>query len=364
MPEPQPVVDVEALLAPISEERPCGEDQYYTGVRDELKSARTTDEDQSRENARVADFRLTKELAIDALSNKAKDLQFAAWLTEALTRLHGIAGLRDGFKVIGGLHERYWDGYYPELDEGDSENRARCLADFDGIAASALLDVVIAKAGPLTKTVTHLVSANRTLRAPEREEDKPAYEQAKAELEEAKSQIEEAKEKTPRAFYEDAVATVDACLAAYQVMDKAIDVKFGAGNAPSLRQLKTRLDEVKTFVTRALAQKKAQEGDGASAGEEGEGEATEGTGSGGGKGQPKGRQEALQRLRDVAAWFKRNEPHSPVPFLVERAVIWAEKPFDFWLQDILKDGAALEQIRESIGIRTIEAAESAAPPAE
>src|SRR3546814_18044325 len=35
---------------------------------------------------------------------------------------------------------------------------------------------------------------------------------------------------------------------------------------------------------------------------------------------------AIRALGEIAAWFKRVEPHSPVSFLPERAVLWSDTP--------------------------------------
>jgi type VI secretion system protein ImpA len=47
------------------------------------------------------------------LTTQSKDLQLAAWLTEALARIDGFAGLQAGLQLIRGLLERYWDTLHP-----------------------------------------------------------------------------------------------------------------------------------------------------------------------------------------------------------------------------------------------------------
>jgi len=44
----------------------------------------------------VANWRLVSETASDCLASRSKDLMLACWFTEALTHVHGFAGLRDG----------------------------------------------------------------------------------------------------------------------------------------------------------------------------------------------------------------------------------------------------------------------------
>src|SRR4051812_45677698 len=97
-----PVVDLELLLQPISEENPSGESLRYSGLYDEISEARRADEVLSQgewqTELKVADYRKVIELAVPALSTKSKDLQIAAWLLESLIKQFGFPGLRDGLK--------------------------------------------------------------------------------------------------------------------------------------------------------------------------------------------------------------------------------------------------------------------------
>jgi type VI secretion system protein ImpA len=67
-------------------------------------------------------------------------------------------------------------------------------------------------------------------------------------------------------------------------------------------------------------------------------------------GNPAGRAEALRRLAEIAEYFRRTEPHSPVSFLVQRAVKWGNMSLDQWLDEVLKDQDALRLMRDLLGI--------------
>ena len=41
--------------------------------------------------------------------------------------------------------------------------------------------------------------------------------------------------------------------------------------------------------------------------------------------EPQGREDAYRQLRGIADYLARTEPHSPVPYLIYRAVEWGEK---------------------------------------
>src|SRR5713101_2338531 len=107
-------VDVEALLAPIAGSNPSGEPLRDTPAYDAIKEARRSDDTTLNQGEWKRDVKLANwgeaiELAIEAITHKSKDLQVAAWLTEALVKVYGFAGLRDGLRVLRELQELYWD---------------------------------------------------------------------------------------------------------------------------------------------------------------------------------------------------------------------------------------------------------------
>ena len=120
-------IDLESLLKPISKDRPCGEDMRYTEVHEEIKEARRFDNvlDQGdwKRELKKSDWSKVITLSITALSKKTKDLQVAAWLTEALITTEGFGGLASGLTLTGRLLKEYWDSLYPPLDDGDLEYR-------------------------------------------------------------------------------------------------------------------------------------------------------------------------------------------------------------------------------------------------
>ena len=61
------------------------------------------------------------------IATKSKDLQLAAWLTDALVRTEGFAGLKQGLQLLQGMTTTFWDTVYPQLEDGDAELRATPL---------------------------------------------------------------------------------------------------------------------------------------------------------------------------------------------------------------------------------------------
>ncbi|MBV9211453.1 MAG: hypothetical protein JOZ52_12520, partial [Acidobacteria bacterium] len=159
---------------------------------------------------------------------------------------------------------------------------------------------------------------------------------------------------TRRAFYEETWNTLNECWAEFQSLDKVMDEKYDR-QTPGLGSLKKSLDEVRTLVEKLLKEKRILEPDAVeeAVGAEGEaGASADGGATGIGTGPVRTRQEALRRLAEVSDYFRRTEPHSPVAYLVQRAIKWGQMPLETWLQDVIKDDTVLGQLRETLGLNT------------
>ena len=123
------VVD-ERVLVPISEQKPAGED--LRGLKDwvEIRKARPSSNDiGSRQDWEPAspvktDWATYKAVVQQALCRKSKDLELGVFLTEACSRVHGFAGVRDGIWTLKGLLTGFADrGLYPLPEDGSLEGR-------------------------------------------------------------------------------------------------------------------------------------------------------------------------------------------------------------------------------------------------
>ncbi|MBK9968568.1 MAG: type VI secretion system protein TssA [Holophagales bacterium] len=366
-----PLLDFDRLLAPVSEDRPSGESLQYSGLFDEIREARRADDvlaqgDWKRE-LKVADWDEAVALSTDALLAKTKDLQIGAWLAEGLTMLHGFAGARDGLKLMKGLHERFWETCYPEIDEGDMEGRANVLSFLDRQVALSLrkapmtrapgmnfswLEWNESRAFDIPESITGPLDADAQSRLSELKR------QAVEENKTAGEDFRKAKGSTPKVFYEDASKALAQAWDEFQGLDRVMDEKFGR-QTPGLGELKKAIEEVRRVVDGILKEKRALEPDAKAAGGA-PAAAEEGGADGGGavvyrtagpSGPIRSRSEALARLGEVAEFFRQTEPHSPVSYLVQRAITWGQMPLETWLADVIKDTGVLEGIKETLGIR-------------
>src|SRR2546430_7651904 len=66
------------------------------------------------------------------------------------------------------------------------------------------------------------------------------------------------------------------------------------------------------------------------------------------------RAEAYARLREAADYLLRTEPHSPVPYLVRRAVTWGNMPLAEVLEQLMQKNSDLATIYTLLGIKPTE----------
>ena len=362
-----PVIDFEVLLQPISEESPSGESLRYSGIYDEIAEARRADDDlmnqgEWKTDLKTADYSKVIDLGISALSTQTKDLQIAVWVSEAVARKHGFAGFRDSLLLLSGFQERFWETLHPEIDEGDMEGRANAISWLDIQFPLALKKIAIT--GGLGYSFNDWEDSKK-FDFPEGMESLPVEERTK--LNELKAQAEKErrvtsnlwvaeKAETRRVAVEKVNFVIDECWVAFNDLNGIIEEKYDRNQMPGLSNVKKALDDIHTQVKKLLEEKRLEEPDPVEEVEEvmeGEsGAVSDGGGKGDGSvsGAINNRKDALRRLAEIAAFFTQTEPHSPVSYLVQRAVKWGNMPLETWLQEVIKDQSVLFQLQETLGV--------------
>src|SRR5262245_2444523 len=350
----KPLLDFDALLAPIPGDNPAGAALRYAGDYDEIKALLPKpDRDAFEASGQEGQWSKLVLLTTQKLRDKSKDLSIAAWLTEGLVRMQGFAGLRDGLTLIHGLCDRFLDTVYPLPDEGDLEVRAAPLqALLERNAGMWVVEI------PLTKA---------PIRSPDTDETIPVsynlwHSIVDAQLEDKKplqGAMEQAAADSPTEFlqrlYGDMQETEDALQQLKGLMAERLE-----GAAPGVVAVAEAVAKCKSRVATVLTKRGVRvggpENNGDEMGENSEAGA-EGHGSNGATSGPiRSREDALVRLREVADFFRRTEPHSPVPYLILRAINWSRMTFDQLLSELVKDENARSEINSTLGIRPGEAA--------
>ncbi len=326
------------LLSPIPGSNPCGENLRYAPIYDRIKEARRVEDDAPRgdyfREAKKADYPLVIELATGVLAAKSKDLQIAAWLTEALLRRDGFPGLREGLNLLRGLLENFWDTVYPELEDADAELRATPLAWVGSYLEQAVKSVPLARGGFhwFDYIESRAVGYGHGEVAAEGEKkQKPSPRTAEGKL--TPEAFDEDVAATSKAFYEQLMQDLDGSLESLQLLDDLCNHKFGEA-APSFRSLRTALEEVKQTVRPLLKKKEEQQPEAQQVLAEASAEEGEPSGAAPAVARaptshlaaedPADREDAVRRIIAVARYLRREEPISPVPYLMLRSLRWGE----------------------------------------
>lgn len=58
----------------------------------------------------------------------------------------------------------------------------------------------------------------------------------------------------------------------------------------------------------------------------------------------------ISKLKECSAYFKSVEPHSPIPYLLEKAILWASLSFPALLKELVHDDMQQKQISQLLGL--------------
>jgi len=328
------------LLNPIEGPNPSGSNLRYEPVYDKIKEARR-EEDQpppgmTERDRKVADNLLVIKLTTDLLTNKTKDLQLAAWLTEALVKRKGFAGLKDGLGLCYGFVDKFWDTVYPELEEGDAQSRGAPLG-FVGTKLEIPLKLV-----PVVEKAAYSLldyQQSREVGYEDQAKTDDAKKKRAALVKEGKLTpeiFEKAFEETPKKFYAQAEQDLDLCLLTLTQLKKTCDEKFGE-DGPAFGPLQSSLDATRHLMHGFLQKKREKEPDPvdvvAAAGDAAAGEA-QGEAAGPVRtgvlisvetsSEPADRVDAIRKVAEAAAFLRQREPTSPASYLMLRGLRWGE----------------------------------------
>ncbi|MBS7813326.1 type VI secretion system protein TssA [Roseococcus pinisoli] len=368
------VVDVAALVEPLGNGDGAGEDlrQDYSpsSIYQKLRDARA--EARAEERARDSDgegdagpaegWREVRRLAVEALSGSSKDFEIAAWLTEALVRQEGLAGLAAGARVLAGLLEQHWDAGHPQPDEDGLEGRSAPLGglaggDTDGTVMQALRRAPLFRrpSGEGFSIYQYEASIDTAGIADETRREQ-RFSQGVIALETVETEA-----KFDRAGLRATVALANETRAAWQLFQDQIDARFGY-DAPSTRRVAEvleRMAEAATLLGGAAeaSPEAAFVGEVAGSGETAAPGAVATAGGGGvGMVMPTafnvaGREQALKALEQLAEFFQKTEPQSFLAYTLNDAVRRGRMTLPELLAEVMQDESARTGMLMALGIR-------------
>jgi type VI secretion system protein ImpA len=378
---PAPLMDlVDRLLAPVPGDDPTGPSARYDPVMAQIRVAREADDPslplgEWERPLKKADWPLVVKLCTQILSERSKDLQVAAWLTEAWIHLHQLDGLRAGTLLINGLLETYWKGVHPQQDEeGDYEARIAPLAWMNETLPLTLRLQVALLPWPDRKPA--FISLEDWTKAPlvapphkdVDADDDPgtAYTPSREEL-----ILVGATTAAPLLLQlrEDLAMT----MADWKALDQLVDNRLGK-EAPSMSRVMDTLGLIDR-ASNSLLSKRLEQPTSEPQIQPGNAINNEETmtpsvqvpepGPIGltpkddfadsdlrlATGPIRSRADAYRQLEGIANFLQSIEPHSPTPYLVRRAVSWGRMPLPELMQEVLREEGDLNRLFTVLGLK-------------
>lgn len=313
----------DALVAPISTERPEGMPAAEDAERYRKIRIARQEEDASlplgawERELKRADWQVAGDLAAEGLATRGKDLQLAAWLFEAMIARTGFAAVAPCLRLVSALVDTYGERLHPQ----DPEHRVNLLAWIGQKLLPPLRRVVLTATGGGREYAWNdweQAHRNEQLRA-------SLGKQRESEIEGASLEdVGAALASTPQETIAALLAQIVAGLTALEALEGTIDAAYGP-DAPGFVAMGELLERIEVVLL-AESRRRGLDPTGAPPAETHEDEASadedEDDAAADARPGTTDRREVYAALAQIAGMLERIEPHSPVPYLIRRAVAW------------------------------------------
>ncbi len=328
-------LDIDALLQPIMGDAPAGQPASVV-LRQQLDLARKED---PFDPTVLADWNGVRKLAEDALRNSGKDLLIATRLAEAVTRLHGFGGLRDGLTLLRRLWDEWWDTLHPLVESPDNMDlRTGPLNWMNDATRAARFPAALGKLPMVRvkKVAYHLHDWQNAATA--------------AQIAAEAAKREDLDVANFRQTYADLVDAGHELRALAQAVDAKIpqaDLSLLAGGSTlgaALAECKTAMEGIAKKLNVPLTDEPAPV------------TSTPATSAGGPAAvthaPPAGssRDALYHQLSHIADALQALEPHSPIPLMIRRAVKLGGLSFPDLMREMIKETRAHEELGQLLGI--------------
>jgi type VI secretion system protein ImpA len=369
MPSPE-VLEFAKLLEPIAGAKPTGIDlranRGPNSPYDKLKDARTAaraaersllvpmgDDDDAKKAYRDAlrtiqeKWPIVRELAPQVIAEQSKDLEIAAWLIEALVRSKsGYAGLRDGFRLVRVLIERFWDNLYPLPDEDGMATRLAPLTGLNGDDSEGTLIAPIKAVAVTENQVDHVITCNTIDQAHELDSlDAERRAQRMAQGAVPMQVVDSSVSESSVDFFVNLLGDINECTDAFDTLTLLLQEKCSHEAPPSSNirnALQSCLDTVQNISRNKLGVVVTSGGD--------NGTAVEGV-TVVAVGSIKSREDAFRTLLQVAEYFRRNEPHTPISYALEQTVRWGKMSLPELLVELIPEESSRTNLFKWVGMK-------------
>ncbi len=336
------MIAVERLLQAVDTDPPCGPNLEYDAAYLELERlAKGRPEQQMGDTVNEAEEPDWPKVASQAaaLLESSKDLRVALLLTRALLRTRGWAGLAEGLAIVAGLLDLYWDHLHPQLDPDDDNDPIMRINALAGLTDAATV-LAWVRATPLVRvralgsyTLRDLALVTGELSPAEGESAPDA-----ASIEAAFAAVE----------LDELSATAQAAAAARDHLASIESItteRAGVGMGADLSKLRVLLDQAVKTLDQRLVQRGATGNSSTAAGAPANGAGSAAPLSG----VVASREQVVEALDKIIAYYERNEPSSPIPLLLTRCKRLVRMTFMDIVRDIAPDAvSAVEALRGRI----------------
>ncbi len=283
------------------------------------------------------------------LLERSKDLRVAAWLTHSTTYSQGLPGLRDGLRLLASLLDKYWDVVHPQLDAEDDNDPTMRVNALVSLTGAGMLNLV--SNAPLVRSAALGAFSLRDYKIANGELPAPAGDEAPPDM----SMIDGAFIDSDAQDVEATATAAREALDAMAAIEASLSQNLLPGQLPDLSPLPQMLQEINAIFNARLAG--ASDSDEADQEEPGVAADASAVGAAATPAQrPAGeinsREDVVRMLDKACEYYRRAEPGSPVPLLLQRAKRLVTMEFMDIMQDLAPDGA--DQAARACGVTSPE----------
>ncbi len=283
------------------------------------------------------------------LLEKTKNLTLATRLAEACVYQYGLEGLEFGIALLHGLCKRFWDTLYPLPDPDDlREGELTCLLRLRSFAGKTAKDLLQSRVELTGQRSTLLdLEIARTTTGAAGESVKSVDDLRQEFLATSKEQLLEiyGRADRSRAACQALGTLLQSSCAALQPRPIELPDSFLSPLTGVLDSIcKTLRDYAApgVFTGDAPAEASAESGADASPATAASLDLTAAA--------PQQRSAALRQLRQVADFFRRTEPHSPVSYAIEQAIRWGGLSLPDLLAELIESDDTRQAFFKRAGI--------------